>query len=108
LFAYGPADATASENPIISSHLKPDWFYLSRPAYPCCHGKEAIKWVVIFAVQLAKLTDDGRSTTLGNSTSFALFDSLFNALLLAAKLYMTGFCGKSPRFGSGRPAFIDA
>ena len=28
-FAYGPANATASENRIISFHLNPDWFYLS-------------------------------------------------------------------------------
>ena len=34
LFAYGPADATASQNPIISSHLNPDWFYLSGTGLP--------------------------------------------------------------------------
>jgi len=35
LFAYGPADATASQNPLISlPHLNPDWFYLSGTGLP--------------------------------------------------------------------------
>jgi len=35
LFAYGPANATASENPIISCLiLSPDWFYLSGTGLP--------------------------------------------------------------------------
>ena len=29
MFAYGPADATASQNPhCLLPHLNPDWFYL--------------------------------------------------------------------------------
>jgi len=43
IFAYGPADATASQNPIISSHLNPDWFYLSGTGLPRLSWKEAIK-----------------------------------------------------------------
>jgi len=34
LFAYGPADATASQNPIFSHHLDPHWFYLSGTGLP--------------------------------------------------------------------------
>jgi len=30
----GPADASASLNPIISSHLNPGWFYLSGTGLP--------------------------------------------------------------------------
>jgi len=33
LFAYGPADATASQDSIIS-HFNPDWFYLSDTVLP--------------------------------------------------------------------------
>jgi len=46
LFAYGPADATASPNPIISCliYLQTGFTFLV-PAYPGCPGKEAIKWV---------------------------------------------------------------
>jgi len=35
LFAYGPTDATASQNP----HLNPDWFTFLVPAYPGCPEK---------------------------------------------------------------------
>ena len=46
LFAYGPADATASQNPIISCLV---WiqtgFTLLAPAYSGCPGKEAVKRV---------------------------------------------------------------
>ena len=46
LFAYGPADATASPNPIISCLI---WtqigFTFLVPAYPGCPGKEAVKSV---------------------------------------------------------------
>jgi len=49
LFAYGPADATASPNPIIScliSHwLVQTGFTFPVLAYPGCPGKEAVKWV---------------------------------------------------------------
>ena len=35
LFAYGPADATASQNPgHLLRHLNPDWFYLSGTGLP--------------------------------------------------------------------------
>ena len=36
LFAYGPVDATAFQNPIIScqGYLNPDWFYLSGNGLP--------------------------------------------------------------------------
>jgi len=36
LFAYGPADATASHN--LLPHLNPDWFYLS------CTGLPWLSW----------------------------------------------------------------
>ena len=43
LFAYGLADATVSQNPIISCpQLNPDWFYLSCTGLPRLCGKEAI------------------------------------------------------------------
>jgi len=48
LFAYGPADATASRNSIISSYLNRDWFTFLVPAYPGCPGKEAVKRACIF------------------------------------------------------------
>ena len=46
LFAYGPADATASQNPIISCliQLQTNFTFLVF-AYPGCPGIEAIKWV---------------------------------------------------------------
>ena len=45
LFAYGPADATATPKPRhLLPHLNPDLFYLFLvPAYPGCPGKEAVK-----------------------------------------------------------------
>jgi len=42
LFAYGPADATASQNLIIL--IQTAFTFLVSP-YPSCPGKEAIKWV---------------------------------------------------------------
>jgi len=39
LFAYGPADATASQNPVISSQLNPYWFYLSGNGLPMLSWK---------------------------------------------------------------------
>jgi len=37
LFAYGPADATASQNPLhLLPHLNPDWFYLSGTGSSVC------------------------------------------------------------------------
>ena len=46
LFAYGPADATASQNPIISCLVEiQTGFTFLVPAYPGCPGKEAVKWV---------------------------------------------------------------
>jgi len=46
LFAGGPADATASPNPIISWHIYiQTGFTFLAPSYPGCPGKEAIKWV---------------------------------------------------------------
>ena len=46
LFAYGPADATTSQNPIISCLiLIQTGFTFLVPAYPGCPGKEAIKRV---------------------------------------------------------------
>jgi len=44
LFAYGPADATASQDSIIS-HFNPDCFTFLIPSYPGCPGKEAVKWM---------------------------------------------------------------
>ena len=51
LFAYGPADATASQNPVTSCLIQSETgFYLSsKLAYPGCSGKEAVKWVQFFA-----------------------------------------------------------
>ena len=45
LFAYGPADATATPKPRhLLPHLNPDLFYLFLvPAYPGWPGKEAVK-----------------------------------------------------------------
>jgi len=43
-FAYGPADATASQNPIILlPHLNPDWFYLSGTGLPTPFWKRGRK-----------------------------------------------------------------
>ena len=44
LFAYGSADATASQNPIISCLIQiQTGFTILVPAYPSCPGKEAVK-----------------------------------------------------------------
>jgi len=44
LLAYGPADANASQNPIISCLTEIQTGFTFRvPAYPGCHGKEAVK-----------------------------------------------------------------
>jgi len=44
--AYGPADATVSQNPIISCHIFiQTGFTFLVPAYPGCPGKEAVKRV---------------------------------------------------------------
>ena len=46
LFAYGPADATASQNPIVSCLIEIQTaFTFLVPAYPGCPGKEPVKWV---------------------------------------------------------------
>ena len=46
LFAYSPADAAASQNPIISCLIQIQiGFTCLVPAYPGCPGKEAVKWV---------------------------------------------------------------
>ena len=46
LFAYGPADATASQNPIISCLIEIQTrFTFLVPAYPGCPGKKAVKRV---------------------------------------------------------------
>jgi len=46
LFAYGPADATASQNPIISCLIEIQTsFTLLALAYPGCPGKETINRV---------------------------------------------------------------
>jgi len=43
LFAYGPADATASKNPINSCLIQTQTgFTILVPAYPDCPGKEAV------------------------------------------------------------------
>jgi len=46
LFACGPADTTASQNPVISCliEIQTDFTYLV-PAYPGCPGKEAVQWL---------------------------------------------------------------
>jgi len=46
LFAYGPAEATASQNPIISCLIQIQIvFTFLVPAYPGSPGKEAVKRV---------------------------------------------------------------
>ena len=46
LLAYGPADATASQNLIISCLIQiQTGFTFLVPAYPCCPGKVAVKRV---------------------------------------------------------------
>jgi len=48
LFAYGPADATVSQNPIISCLIEIQiGFTFLVPAFPGCPGKEAIKRVCV-------------------------------------------------------------
>jgi len=63
LFAYGSADATASQNPIISTHLNPDWFYLSgttqvvlekRPLNGCSSNALNGKSVALISCKLFK------------------------------------------------------
>ena len=50
LFAYGPADATASLNPINSCLIQiQNGFPFLVPAYPDCPGKEAVKWVCVLS-----------------------------------------------------------
>ena len=44
---YGPADATASQNP------KKTCFTFLVPAYPGCPGKEAVKWLVVGGTEIA-------------------------------------------------------
>jgi len=51
LFAYGPADATASPNPIISCLvLNPDWFYLSGTGLPRLSWKRGCWTGVVMVV----------------------------------------------------------
>jgi len=45
VFAYGPADVTATPSPLAS--LNPDWFNHLVPAYPDYPAKEAVKWVSV-------------------------------------------------------------
>jgi len=46
LFAYGPADDTASRNAIISCLIQiQTGFTFLVLVYPGCPGKEAVKWV---------------------------------------------------------------
>ena len=46
MFAYGPADATASQNPVIScTILIQTGFTFLVMAYPGCRGKEAVERV---------------------------------------------------------------
>jgi len=48
LFAYGPADAIASQNPIISCFIQiQTGFAILVQAYLGCPGKEAVKRVVV-------------------------------------------------------------
>jgi len=48
LFAYSPADATASQNPIISGFiLMQTGFTLLVPAYLGCPGKMAVKQMCV-------------------------------------------------------------
>ena len=48
LFAYGPADANASQNPIISCLVQiQTGFTFLAPAYPGCSEKEVVEWGVI-------------------------------------------------------------
>ena len=46
LFAYGPADATASQNPVISCVIEiQTGFTFLVPAYAGCPGKEIVELV---------------------------------------------------------------
>jgi len=47
LFAHGSADATASQNPIISCLLNQDWFYLSGTGLPRLSWKTDCKMGVV-------------------------------------------------------------
>ena len=50
LFAYGPADATASQNPHhLLPHLNPDWFYISGTGLPRLSWKRG-RWTVAVLV----------------------------------------------------------
>jgi len=49
LFAYGPADATASQNPILPQ-LNPDWFYLSGTGLPRLSWKKGYQTGVVVVV----------------------------------------------------------
>jgi len=67
-FAYGPANATASENRIISFHLNPDWFYLSgtgltRLSSPL-HRCSSTVVVVVFIATAAAIYRVGQKTGL--------------------------------------------
>jgi len=51
VIAYGPADATAT--PLSLASLKSRMlFTFLVPAYPGCPGEEAVKWVVVWYVDL--------------------------------------------------------
>ena len=51
MFAYGPADATASPNPIISCVIEiQTGFTFLVLAYPGCPGKEAVNGLVVVVV----------------------------------------------------------
>jgi len=53
LFAYGPADATASPNPHnLLPHLNPDWFYLSSTVLPRLSWKKGKQVVVVVEDEL--------------------------------------------------------
>jgi len=56
LSAYGPANATAYRNLIISCLINPDWFCLSGTGYrltqgPGCPGKDAVKVVLVICLE---------------------------------------------------------
>jgi len=54
LFAYGPANATASENPHhLLPHLNPDWFFLSGTGLPRLFWKRGYKMGVVVVVVAA-------------------------------------------------------
>ena len=55
LFAYGPADATASQNHHLLPHLNPDWFYLSGTSLPRLFWKGGHKTGVVVIIVILLL-----------------------------------------------------